>query len=291
MKKPTVVKTAFSICALLSLLLGTLLLLNVKAIPKYTRLIADGKQIQGLVLKMELQEKNYVLYHQEDALENIKDKIGTLRTILSFYEKSTFAERPGEGFNFAVWEEAMNLYERLFDQFVLYHNAVDKKIADIRDLEKNILAVIYSKMNPERGIIALQEIRIHEKGYLFYRNHPKPPNERSFEDQRKEAVSNLLIWAQEDKRIEELTGKDNQLFNEIITNYESQDNTLHALKKESGKIRNMADKFLEEGDKRLYIIYRRCAFLSITLLVMWLITAGAIAATRFVEKPGDRSKG
>ena len=51
----------------------------------------------------------------------------------------------------------------LLDQLVLYHEAIDKNIAEIRDLEKDILAVIYSKMNPERGIIALQEVRIHEK--------------------------------------------------------------------------------------------------------------------------------
>ncbi len=291
MKNITVVKTAFSICILLSLLIGVFLLLNVKAIPKYTRLIDNGKQILESVLEIQLQEKNYLLHQQEDVLDHIKERMGKLRKVLSFYEKSTFSEKQAEFFEFAVWEEAMNLYELLFDQLVLYHEAVEKNIAEIRELEKDILAVIYSKMNPERGIIALQEIRIHEKGYLIYRNYPNPPDERSFEDKRKEAVSHLRVWAQKDKRIEELMDKDNRLFDEIKNNYESQDNTIHALKRESGKIRNMAENFLEEGGKRLYIIYRRCAFLSIILLVTWLIAAVPIAATRFADKLNTKDKG
>ncbi len=291
MKNITVVKTAFSVCILLSLLIGTLLLLNVKAIPKYTRLIDSGKEIMESVLEMQIEEKDYLLYHKEDALDNVKDKIDNLRKILSFHEKSTLAERHGGFFEFTVWEEAITLYERLFDQFVLYHKAVEKNIAERRELEKDILAVIYSKMNPERGIIALQEICIHEKGYLIYRNHPNPPDERSFEDKRKEAVLNLLIWAEKDKRIEELMDKDNRLFNEIKNNYECQDNTLHALKGESVIIRNMAATFSEKGDKRLYIIYHRCKFLSIILLSMWFITAIPIVATRVVDKLGAKGKG
>ncbi|MBW1716227.1 MAG: hypothetical protein JRJ77_10455 [Deltaproteobacteria bacterium] len=281
MKQTGVVITAFGISIALSLLAGTLLLLNVKAIPNYTRMIDTGKQILESVLGAQLQEKNYLLYHQKDALDNVKDKVGNLRKLLSFYEKSRFAEKRAELFKLADWEEAMNLYERLFDQFVVYHEAVEKNIAAIRDLEKSILAVIYSKMNPERGIIGLQEIRIHEKGYLIYRNYPEPPDERPFKDKRKEAVSNLLMWAHKDKRIEELMDKDNQLFNEIIKNYESQDQTLVALKRENGKIEKIGERFLEEGKKELYIIYRRCVFLCIILLIMWVIMAIAIVSARF----------
>ena len=281
MKQTRVVMTAFSVCIALSFLIGTSLLLNVKDSPKYTRMIDTGKQILGSVLEMQLQENEYLLYHQKDALDNVKDKIGKLRDLLSLYEKSTFAEKRPEFFKLADWEEAINLYERLFDQFVLYHQAIEKNIAEIRELEKSILAVIYSKMNPERGIIGLQEIRIHEKGYLLYRNYPKPLEKRSFQDMRKEAVSNLLVWAHQDKRIEELMGKDNQLFNKIINNYESQDHTLLALKKESGKIKNISERFLEEGKKRLYITYRRCMFLTIILLIMWLIVAIAIVSAQF----------
>jgi hypothetical protein len=281
MKQTSVVTTAFSVCIALSFLIGTPLLLNVKDSPKYTRMIDTGKQILESVLEMQLQEKEYLLYHQKDALDNVKDKIGKLRDLLSFYEKSRFAEKRPEFFKLADWEEAMNLYERLFDQFVLYHQAIEKNIAEIRDLEKSILAVIYSKMNPGRGIIGLQEIRIHEKGYLLYRNYPKPLEKRSFQDMRKEAVSNLLVWAHQDKRIEELMDKDNQLFNKIINNYESQDHALLALKKESGKIKNISERFLEEGKKRLYITYRRCMFLTITLLIMWLIMAIVIVSARF----------
>jgi len=275
--------TAFSICIALSFLICTFLLLNVRAIPKYTHVIDTGKQILESVLEMRLQEKKYLLYDEENALSNVKDKIASLRSVLSFYEKSGFANNRAEFLGLADWEEAMNLYERLFDQFVLYHEAAVRNTAAIRDLEKNILAVIYSKLNPERGIIGLQEIRIHEKGYLLYRNHPESPDKRSFQDMRKEAVANFLVWADQDKRIEELMDKDNQLFNEIVSNYESQERTLVALRKESEKIRNICTMFLEEGNERLHIIYRRCMFLSVTLLIMWLVMAVAIAATRFLR--------
>lgn len=280
MKQAGVVIIAFSVCIALSLLIGAFLLLNVKAIPQYIHMMDTGKQILETVLEMQLEERNYLLQQQKDALDNVRDKMADLRKLHSFWEKSRFAEKRAE-FKLADWEKAMNLYERLFDQFVMYHEAVEKNIAAIRDLEKSILAVIYSKMNPERGIIGLQEIRIHEKGYLLYRNYPEPLEERSFQDMRKEAVSNLLIWAHKDKRIEELMEKDDQLFNEIMNNYESQDDTRLALKRESGKMRNICEKFLEEGKKRLSITYRRCTFLSVILLIIWLFMAIAIVSTRF----------
>ena len=281
MKQTGVVIIAFSVCIALSLLIGAFILLNVKAIPQYIDMMDTGEQTLETVLEMQLEERNYLLQQQKDALENVKDKIADLRKLHSFWEKSIVDEKRAEFFKLADWEKAMNLYERLFDQFVMYHEAVEKNIAAIRDLEKSILAVIYSKMNPERGIIGLQEIRIHEKGYLLYRNYPEPLEKRSFQDMRKEAVSNLLIWAHKDKRIEELMDKDNQLFNEIMNNYESQDHTLLALKRESKKIRNICENFLEEGKNRLSITYRRCTFLSIILLITWLFMAIALVSTRF----------
>ncbi|MFV9645200.1 MAG: hypothetical protein ACNYWU_05190 [Desulfobacterales bacterium] len=287
MKNIKEIKIAFTICVVLFLIISAIILLNIRAIPKHTNLIDSGKQIQTLVLEMKLQAKSYLLYHHEDALDNVKDKIGELREILSFYEKSAFAGKPEDFFKFSIWEEAINIYERLFDQLVLYHEAIDKNIAEIRDLEKNILAVIYSKMNPERGIIALQEIRINEKGYIIYRSHPKPPDEISFEDKRKEAVTNFLIWAEKDKRIGELMDKDNQLFNKIMKNYEYRDNTLYALKMEGKKVRDMAEKFLEKGGMGLDTIYRRCAFLSIILLIVCLISAVPIAITLLSNKKGS----
>ena len=284
MKNIKEIKIAFSICIVLFLIISAIILLNVRAIPKYSHLIDSGKQIQTLVLDMKLQTNSYLIHHHDDALDNIKDKINELREILSYYEKSAFAKKLEDFFKFSIWEEAIDLYERLFDQLVLYHETIDKNIAEIRDLEKNILAVIYSKMNPERGIIALQEIRIHEKGYIIYRNHPKPPDKIPFEDKRKEAVTNFLIWAQKDKRIGELMNKDNQLFNKIMENYEYEDNTLYALKMEGKKVRNMAEKFLEKGGMGLYTIYRRCAFLSVILLVVCLIAAIPIAITLLSDK-------
>jgi hypothetical protein len=96
------------------------------------------------------------------------------------------------------------------------------------------------------------------------------------------------MWARNDKRIEELMEKDNQLFTEILNNYESQDDTLLALKREGEKIKNMCERFLEEGNTRLHIAYRRCLFLSKTLLIMWAVTAIAIIYSRFRYKhPGN----
>jgi hypothetical protein len=283
MKLNKVVIAAFSTCTALSLLTCSFLLFQVKSISSHCQMIRTGEEIRRSVLDMELQKQAYLLRHHEDAIDNVRDSIGDLRKTLSFYEKSRNGGEQGGFFEFAVWEEAMNLYERLFDQFVLYHSAVEKNIAEIRELEKSILAVVYSKMNAERGIIALQEIRIHEKGYLLYRGRPKQPDERSFQDMRKEAVTNLLVWAREDARIEELMEKDNRLFSAILTNYEGQDNTLMALERESGKIRAIGEKYLEEGNKGLGVAHRRCVFLSTTLLIMWTIVCLALFASRFLQ--------
>jgi len=284
MKQTRVVITAFSVCIALSVLAAIILLLNVKDIPNYTHMLIAGKQCSDSVLKMQLQERNYLLYHQQEALGNVKENINKLRELFSFYEKSRDNKDEAGLFELAGWEETINLYDRLFDQLVLYHEAVEKNIAAIRDLEKRILAVIYSRMNPERGIIGLQEIRIHEKGYLLFRHRPELPGERSFENKRKEAVSNLLMWARNDKRIEELMEQDNQLFIEILNNYESQDETLLALNGEGEKIKNMCERFLEEGKARLNILYRRCMFLCKTLLIMWAVIAIAIIYSRFRYK-------
>jgi len=280
-KRHQVVKVAFSICTVLSLLMGAFLLFNVKAIPKYTFLNNVGKEILETVIDIQLEEQNYLIYNQEDAFHNVKDKISKLRKLLSSYEKSIPDGNKANLFNFAEWDEAINLYERLSDQFILYHSAIEKHIIELRTLEKSILAVIYSKMNPDRGIIALQEIRIHEKGYFLYRNYPKQPQERGFQDKRKEAVSNLLMWAQHDKRIDELMGKDDKLFKTILNCYKNKDAIFPALKKENRKIRSAAGRLFEEGNKRLYLIYHRCVFLSITLLLMWLTVAIGIVVTRF----------
>jgi hypothetical protein len=281
MKQTGVVIIAFSFCIALSLFIGSFLLLNVKAIPEHIHMMDTAREALESLLEMQLGEQNYLTHHQKDALDDVKDKMADLRKLHASLEESKIAQKRAEFFELADWEKAMNLYDRLFDQFVMYHEAVEKNIAAIRDLEKSILAVIYSKMNPERGIIGLQEIRIHEKGYMLYRNYPEPLEERSFPEMRKEAVSNFLMWSQKDKRIEELMEKDDHLFNEIMNNYESQDHTLLAVEGESGKIRNICEKFLEEAEKRLHITYRRCMLLSVTLLIMWLCMAIAIVSTMF----------
>jgi hypothetical protein len=281
MKFNKVVIGAFSTCTVLSIVIASFLLVQIKSTPNYSRMIRTGEEIRRTVLDMEIQERTYLLQHHESAIDNVRNSIADLRKTLSSYEKSANGRKQAELFEFAAWEEAMNLYERLFDQFVLYHSAAEKNIGEIRDLEKSILAVIYSKMNPERGVIALQEIRIHEKGYLLYRRRPKQPDEKSFQDMRKEAVANLRLWADKDRRIEELMEKDNRLFNEILANYESQDNTLMALERESGRMKAIGEKYLEEGNKGLGIAHRRCVFLSTILLIMWVIVCFALFASRF----------
>lgn len=281
MKHTRVVIAAFCISTGLSLIIGAFLIYNIKVASKSVRMSDTGKQIQQLNLRMETNEKAYLLSHRDEIQEDVKDGIARLRKAMSLFEKDGFAPTGAKSPRFDVWEEVLNLYERLFDQFVLYHRAVEKNIADIRALEKSILAVIFSKMNPERGIIALQEVRIHEKGYLLYRNYPTPPDERSFEDKRKEAVNNLLMWAQKDKRIEELMEQDNKLFGEIMSNYESQDNTLSALRRERERMKDIGEGLSEEGNKRLAMVQRRLAFLTMVLMVMWGIVALAIIGTRF----------
>jgi hypothetical protein len=281
MKYSRLVKTAFSTCTVFSLLIGVVLFLNARGIKQYSRMIDTGRRTVETILTVELQEKNYLLHEKEKTLDDAKDKIEILRKSVAAYEKSDSRLGAAGLFEFPVWEEAINLYERLFDQFVLYHKAVEKNIAEIRDLEKRILAVIFSKMNPERGIIALQEIRIHEKGYLIYRDTgPPDEDEKPFEDKRREAVSHLLLWAQNDQRIQELIDEDNQLFEQIVANYEGQDHTLLLLEKERVRIKDMANGFLEKGGQGLYVSYRRCAFLVTVLLTMWLIMGCAIVVTR-----------
>lgn len=276
-----VVKVVFSICTAFSLLILILVLFNVKAIPKYISLNKVGKEILETVIDMQLEEQNYLLYNKKDDFYNSKDKINKIRDLFHSYEKSIPDGDKTKLFDFAAWDEAINLYDRLFDQFNLYHSAIENHIIELRTLEKSILAVIYSKMNPERGIIALQEIRINEKGYFLYRNNPKQLQELNFRDRREEAVSNLLMWAQHDQRIDELMKQDEKLFKTILNCYKNKDTIFPLLKKESKKIRSFAGKSIEEGNKGLSLIYRRCAFLSIILLLMWLTVAIGIMVTRF----------
>ncbi len=271
------VKTAFSICILLSLVSAALLLSNARAITRYCHMIKTGKEIEKSVLQMELKEKDYLVSPEDKILDDVKDRIDALRKSVSTWEKSGFVTDSEGSFQFAMWEEAIDLYERLFDQFALYRKAVEKNIREIRNLENRILAVIYSKMNPERGIIALQEIRIHEKGYLLYRNTEPPAHERPFEDKRKEAVEHLLMWAQNDPRIEELIETDNRLFSQITSNYEGEDHTLLLIERERVKLGDMAERFMEEGTNGLDMVYRHCLLLSTALLSMWLLMAVAMA--------------
>lgn len=281
MKKIRFAKTAFLIATGLSLLLGTLLSSNIRGISRYTDLVETGKHILTSLLEMQDLEQGYLLHRQKSTLEKVADKLSELRKVVARHEKAGYAGKDKESLDLRPLEEAINLSGRLFEQFVLYDKAVGKNIAEIIDLEQNILAVIFSKMNPERGIIALQEIRIYEKSYLLYRGRAQAAEGKSFREMRKEAASNLLMWARKDKRIEELMARDNQLFQKIIQNYESLDNALVAMRGERGKIQKIADKLMEEGHKRLRSIRRRSVFLTTMLLLIWLITGVVVASIRF----------
>jgi hypothetical protein len=280
-KRYQVLKLVLIISTALSLLIGGAALFNIKAMPKYTSLNKVGKEILEAVIDMQLEEQNYLIYNEEDSLHKAEDKINKIKKVLYSYEKSTSNKNGEKLLNLTEWDEAINLYDRLLDQFNLYHDAIEKHIIELRTLEKSILAVIYSKMNPERGIIALQEVRIHEKGYFLYRHYPKQLQGHNFQDKRKEAVSNLLMWAQHDQRIDELMKKDDKLFKTILNCYKNQDNIFPLIKKESKKIRSLAGKLIEEGNTGLSLIYHRCAFLSMILVLMWLTVAIGIIFTRF----------
>ncbi|MBU4415137.1 MAG: hypothetical protein KJ976_08555, partial [Proteobacteria bacterium] len=75
MKNTKVVKAAFSTCIFFSLLIGAVLLFNIKAIPEYIRLISSGEQIIDSVSELKLKKKDYLLYHQHDVLGSIRDNI------------------------------------------------------------------------------------------------------------------------------------------------------------------------------------------------------------------------
>jgi len=93
MKNTKVVKAAFSTCILFSLLIGAVLLFNVKAIPNFISLISIGEQIIDSVSELKLQKKDYLLYHEHDMLDSVKDNIGDIREILTSYEKSDFVKK------------------------------------------------------------------------------------------------------------------------------------------------------------------------------------------------------
>ena len=86
MKQTGVVIIAFSVCIVLSFLIGAFLLLNVKAIPKYIHMMDTGEQVLKSVLEMQLEEKNYLLLQRKDAFDNVKDKIANLRKLHSFWD-------------------------------------------------------------------------------------------------------------------------------------------------------------------------------------------------------------
>ena len=97
MKNSKLIKIAFSVCIFISLIFGSIVLLNIRAVPEYTHMMNSGKQMHQLILEMKLQAKDYLLYNQKDSLDNVKDKISELRKVLYFYEKTAFAGKL-EGF-------------------------------------------------------------------------------------------------------------------------------------------------------------------------------------------------
>ena len=280
MKNITVVKIAYTLCTVLSLLICIFIMQNQSAIREYTILKDNGNKILDFISDMKLQEKRFLLHHHE-VLGEVTKNIDRLKKTFTSYEKSLSSNKSVEFYDFTKLEDALNIYGRLFDLLLLNHNSIDKNLFEIKNLEEDILAVIFSMMTPERGIIALQEVRIHEKDFLFYNIYHLSSDERSLQDKRREAVSNLLVWSNRDKRIEKLINKDDQLFSAIIKNYKTQDDTLVAMKRELQKIRRIADVIIERCDKKLKVSLRRSSFLIVILLFMWLTSGAAILITRF----------
>ena len=282
-RKIGLAKLAFITSVCLSLVMCAFLFLNLKSLPQQTESMKVGRDVLNCVSALQGYEQAYMLHRKDRTLEDVREAIEKLRKPSAQYEGlSSLGNR--KGFWGADIFETMDIYERLFDQLLMYHKAAEKKLSEVQELEEELLAIIYSKMNPERGIIALQEIRIAEKEYLLMQNRLENPEDSHFQKKRKTSVANLLMWAQKDKRIEELMEKDTELFNQTIKNLHNENNTLLALQKEREKIQTLTKRFMDKEKRSLNIASRRSRFLCLMLAIMWLVTGLAVVVGRFGEK-------
>jgi len=270
------VLTAFSVCIGFSILLASIAYLTLRDIKKDIEIQKVANNMVKTAFKINIDEREYRLNPYEK--NKIKEHLKELKKLVSSCEEMCDVKR----INFLKLHGSIDLYEKLFEQLKFYRETNEKIIEELRKLERIIQGTIFSKPNPERGTIALLEIRLQEKSYLLFRNKPLLFFERPYLEKRKIAVRNLRIWAEGDKRINELIDKDSKLFEDILSNYEQMDKTLELMKKEVRKIEEAINCIYKATQHKIDFAYKKFQILLITLLV--LLISGVIELIVFYTK-------
>jgi len=267
---------AFSICIAFSILLASIAYLTLKDIKKDIEIQKVANSIVKTAFKINIDEREYRLnpYKKNEIKEHLKE----LKKLVSSCEEMCDLKK----INFSKLHGSIDLYEKLFEQLKFYRETNEKIVEELRKLERIIQATIFSKPNPERGTIALQEIRLQEKSYLLFREKPFVFPERPYLEKRKIAVINLLIWAEGDKRINELIDKDNKLFKDILSNYEQMDKTLELMRKEVRKIEGAIHCIYKATQHKIDFAYKKLQILLITIVVLLIL--GGIELIVFYTK-------
>jgi len=261
------VLTAFSVGIVFSILLTSIAYLTLKDIKKDIEIQKVADSMVKTAFKINIDEREYRLnpYKKNEIKKHLKE----LKKLVSSCEEMCDVKR----INFSKLYGSIDLYEKLFEQLKFYRETNEKIIEKLRKLERMIQATIFSKPNPERGTVALQEIRLQEKAYILFREKPLFFSERPHLEKRKIAVRNLRIWAEGDKRINELIDKDSKLFEDILSNYEQMDKTLELMRKEVRQIEGLIQDIYKATQHKIDFAYKKFQILLLTIVVL-LILAG-----------------
>ena len=261
------VLTAFSVGIAFSILLTCIAYLTLKDIKKDIEIQKVADSMVKTAFKINIDEREYRLnpYKKNEIKRHLKE----LKKLISSCEEMCDVKR----INFSKLHGSIDLYEKLFEQLKFYRETNEKIIEKLRKLERMIQATIFSKPNPERGTVALQEIRLQEKAYILFREKPLFFSERPHLEKRKIAVRNLRIWAEGDKRINELIDKDSKLFEDIVSNYEQMDKTLELMRKEVRRIEGLILGIYKATQHKIDFAYKKFQILLLTIVVL-LILAG-----------------
>ena len=261
------VLTAFSVGIVFSILLTSIAYLTLKDIKKDIEIQKVADSMVKTAFKINIDEREYRLnpYKKNEIKKHLKE----LKKLVSSCEEMCDVKR----INFSKLYGSIDLYEKLFEQLKFYRETNEKIIEKLRKLERMIQATIFSKPNPERGTVALQEIRLQEKAYILFREKPLFFSERPHLEKRKIAVRNLRIWAEGDKRINELIDKDSKLFEDILSNYEQMDKTLELMRKEVRQIEGLIQGIYKATQHKIDFAYKKFQILLLTIVVL-LILAG-----------------
>jgi len=261
------VLTAFSVGIAFSILLTCIAYLTLKDIKKDIEIQKVADSMVKTAFKINIDEREYRLnpYKKNEIKKHLKE----LKKLVSSCEEMCDVKK----INFSKLHGSIDLYEKLFEQLKFYRETNEKIIEKLRKLERMIQATIFSKPNPERGTVALQEIRLQEKAYILFREKPLFFSERPHLEKRKIAVRNLRIWAEGDKRINELIDKDSKLFEDIVSNYEQMDKTLELMRKEVRRIEGLILGIYKATQHKIDFAYKKFQILLITIVVL-LVLAG-----------------